>query len=444
MAPARTIAAAAAAADPLDAALGRAPRLTRTVGAPGRQEDAMTQPRPKPAAVLALTVALLGAGPAAADSGDAFRVFVESLRPEADRQGVPRATFEAAFAGLTPDPSLAALTARQPEFAKPLGAYLAAQVTPARVAAGRGLLERWGADLAAIERRSGVPGPIVVAVWGLETNYGASTGGKDVIRSMATLGALGYRPDLYRAELLAALAMLRDGDARRTDLRGSWAGAMGLPQFMPSSFRAFAVDGDGDGRRDIWADVPDALASIANFLRGKGWAPDRPWGFQVAVPPGLDLRASRGEARDWAARGVARADGAPMPDAGELTLFFPAGAAGPAFLVTPNYEVLKTYNFSDAYVLSVAHLADRMAGGAPLRGPWPDVPPMGRLDRIALQARLADLGYAVDNREGRVSLALRDTIRTAQARVGLPPDGNPTAALLQALPRALRAAPDRP
>ncbi len=394
----------------------------------------MPNRRPIALACAALAGLLLAVDPAAAAGpAESFDAFVQSLRPDAARDGVSDATFEAAFAGLAPDPSLAALTARQPEFAKPLGAYLAAQVTPARVAAGRTLLKRWGTDLSAIERRYGVPAAILVAVWGLETNYGTSAGSKDVIRSMATLGALGYRPDLYRAELLAALAMLQDGDVRRTDLRGSWAGAMGLPQFMPSSFRDFAVDWHGDGRRDIWTDVPDALASIANFLRGKGWVPGRPWGFQVAVPAGLDFRASRTDASGWAARGVTRADGGPMTEASDLVLFFPAGAGGPAFLVTPNFEVLKTYNFSDAYVLSVADLADRMAGGRAIAGPWPTEPPMSRADRIALQARLADLGYAVDNREGRVSLALRDTIRDAQARAGLVADGNPTGPLLQAL-----------
>ena len=325
------------------------------------------------------------------------------------------------------------MTRRQPEFAKPIGAYLAAQVTPGRIAAGRALLGKWHAELGAIEQRSGVPAALLVAIWGLETNYGTSPGSKDVIRSLATLAAMNYRPDLYRAELLAALTMLRDGEVPRENLRGSWAGAMGQPQFMPSSFLRYAVDGDGDAKRDIWGSVPDALASIANFIRQQGWKPNQLWGFEVRLPPGLDFAASRAGFADWAARGVVRADGTDLPASGEGILYFPAGASGPAFLVTANFEVIKTYNFSDAYVLSVAQLADRMDGGQAIQAAWPTAVPMSRADRIALQSRLVDLGYSVDNREGRISLALRDVIRLAQARVGLVPDGNPTTALLRAL-----------
>ncbi len=359
----------------------------------------------------------------------------------AERQGVTRELFDATFATMTPDASVARLVRSQPEFNRPLGAYLAQQVTPGRVAAGQALRQRWAQDLAAIERRFGVPPAIVVAVWGLESNYGASSGNKDVIRCLATLASIGYRPELYRSELLTALKLLQSGAVSRQSLRGSWAGAMGQPQFMPSSFESYAADGDGDGRRDIWTSVPDALASIASFLQAKGWHPGRSWGFEVRVPAGFDYRTSRAAYARWSSLGLVRADGRPMPDAGDGTLFFPAGAAGPGFLVTENYEILKTYNFSDAYVLSVAELADRMSGGPPIEAGWPLDAPMSRDDRIALQARLVALGYEVDNREGRISLALRDTIRTAQTSVGLLPDGNPTLALLQAL-RA-RAAPDK-
>ena len=374
-----------------------------------------------------------------APSAAAARAYVEALWPDAQGRGISRAVFDAAFADVAPDPTVAAMTRHQPEFVKPIGAYLAAQVTPSRVAAGQAMARRWSAELGAIERRYDVPASIVVAVWGMETNYGASTGGKDVIRSLLTLAAMNYRPELYRAELLSALAMLQSGDVRRESLRGSWAGAMGLPQFMPSSFEHFAVDGDGDGRRDIWTDVPDALASIANFIRQKGWQPQKPWGFEVRLPAGFDYRVSRGSFPQWAGLGIARADEAPMPAEGDGILFFPAGAAGPAFLVSENFEVLKTYNFSDAYVLSVAQLADRMEGGGPVRVAWPIDPPMSREARIALQTRLVGLGYTVDNRQGRISLALRDVIRLAQASVGLRPDGNPTERLLQALRTAPRA-----
>ena len=343
------------------------------------------------------------------------------------------ATLDAAFADVTPDLSVAAMTRRQPELLKPVGSYLAAQVTPERVRTGRNLLVRWHDALAGIETRYGVPAAVVVAVWGLETNYGASPGNKDVIRSMATLAAMNYRPDLYRAELLAALDLLQTGAASRSSLRGSWAGAMGQPQFMPSSYGTYAVDWDHDGRRDIWTDIPDSLASIAHFLASQGWKPELPWGFEVSVPRGLDLAEGHGTFVEWAARGVTRRDGTPLPEAGTAVLYFPSGSAGPAFLVTSNFEVIKTYNFSDSYVLGVGGLADRMAGRAAIETAWPTEPPISRDDRIALQARLSALGYEVDNREGRISLALRDTIRRAQLKVGMVPDGNPTSTLLEAL-----------
>ena len=370
-------------------------------------------------------------------SAAALAGFIAGLRPAAEARGVSAATFDAAFAGIAPDPAVAALTRRQAELNKPTGAYLAAAVTPARVAEGAALLARWHDDLDRIAASSGVPGPVLVAIWGLETAYGAAPGAKDVVRSMATLGAMGYRPDLYSDELLAALDILQRGDASRDQLRGSWAGAMGQPQFMPSSFLRYAADGDGDGRRDIWGDVPDTLASIAGFLRGQGWTPGLPWGFPVTLPAGFDIGSQpRAPFAAWAGRGLVRADGGAFPTEGDAVLYFPAGASGPAFLATTNFTVIKTYNSSDSYVLAVGTLADRMAGSAPVAAPWPTAAPIGREDRIALQARLAALGYPVDDRTGRISLALRDAIRAAQAKNGLVPDGNPTAALLHALQAA--------
>ncbi len=212
---------------------------------------------------------------------------------------------------------------------------------------------------------------------------------------------------------------------------------MGQPQFMPSSYGIYAVDWDHDGRRDIWTDIPDSLASIANFLASEGWRPELPWGFEVSLPRGLDLAEGHGTFAEWAARGVVRPGGAPLPGPGAAVLYFPSGSTGPAFLVTSNFEVIKTYNFSDSYVLAVGELADRMEGRPAVEAAWPTDPPISRDGRIALQARLSALGYPVDNREGRISLALRDTIRLAQSKIGMIPDGNPTSALLD----ALRAAP---
>ena len=370
---------------------------------------------------------------AAPDPSAQFSGFLQSFQPEAERAGITPELFSSVFAGMTPDPSVAALTRKQPEFSKPIGAYLASQVTAARVAEARKQEARWHDVLETVEQRYGVPANIVVAVWGLESNFGAAGGNKDVVRSLATLASNHYRPDLMRAELLTALTLMQKNEVSRDKLRGSWAGAMGQPQFMPSSFAKYAVDGDGDGQRDIWASVPDVLASIANFLHGQGYRADLPWGAEVRLPASFDLRTSRGSFAEWASRGFTRADGKPLEGQGQAALFFPAGAAGPAFLVTDNFEVLKTYNFSDAYVLSIATLADRMSGGAGVMASWPTTVSMSRENRVALQARLAELGYPVDNREGRISLNLRDTIRKAQADVGLTPDGEPTDVLLDRL-----------
>jgi lytic murein transglycosylase len=260
----------------------------------------------------------------------------------------------------------------------------------------------------AIEQQYGVDRWIIVAIWGIETSFGANNGGFDVIRSLATLTVIGYRPDFFRDELLAALKILQDGHVARDKMLGSWAGAMGQPQFMPSNFGTLAVDFTGDGRKDIWGSPPDVLASIANFLRHWGWKAGEGWGHEVVVPKPFDYRRSRASYSEWAALGVARADGKPLPSAGNAILFFPSGAPGPAFLVGPNFEVIKRYNNSDVFALAVSHLADRARGAAPFRARWPEVDrQLSRAERIALQKRLQELGYTVNDFEGRIDFDLR-------------------------------------
>jgi lytic murein transglycosylase len=228
-----------------------------------------------------------------------------------------------------------------------------------------------------------------VAIWGIETGYGSFLGSKDAIRSLATLTFIGYRADYFRAELFHALAILQDGDVKRSDMQGSWAGAVGNTQFMPSSFRKFAVDFDGDGRRDLRASVADALASAGNYLKGNGWISGLPWGFQVEIPAEFDYRRSRGTTENWAALGVRRSNGEPLPAGLAMIMFFPSGAEGPAFLVTENFNVLKTYNNSDSYSLAVGHLADQIAGRKPVPATWPTARPLSREVRIELQHLLA-------------------------------------------------------
>jgi hypothetical protein len=233
---------------------------------------------------------------------------------------------------------------------------------------------------------------------------------------------------------LAALVILQQGHISRDRMLGSWAGAMGQPQFMPSSFMEYAVDFSGDGRRDIWTNVPDVLASMANYFRRQGWQPGSTWGFEVAVPKGFDYRRSRASFQDWAKLGVRRADGRALPDTGDAILFFPSGASGPAFLVSENFVVIKRYNNSDVYALAVAQLADRMRGLSPIRAAWPrDDRQLSREQRIALQRKLAELGSQVRDFEGRIDFDLRDSIRDVQAKFGMLADGHPTTALMDRL-----------
>ena len=254
-----------------------------------------------------------------------------------------------------------------------------------------------------------------------------------MFRSLATLAQARFQHPLFRDELLSALKILQEDHIPRRQFVGSWAGAMGQPQFLPSSFLTYAVDFDGDGRPDIWRSVPDVLASIANYLRKSGWQAGVPWGFEVSLPRGFDFPTTgRGTFAAWAKRGLARADGSPLPERGEAILFFPSGAAGPAFLVTDNFIVLKRFNNSDAYALAVGELSDRLRGRAPISAAWPanDFQP-SREERVALQRRLADLGYKIQDFAGHFDFELRDAVRQQQKRFGMIADGHPSRAFLE-------------
>jgi lytic murein transglycosylase len=255
-----------------------------------------------------------------------------------------------------------------------------------------------------------------------------------VFRCIATLAQAKIQNPYFRDELISALKILQSHAIARPQLLGSYAGAMGQTQFMPSSYLKYAVDFDGDGRADIWTSVPDVLASIANYLRQFGWQPGLPWGFEVLAPLKFDYGVSRGTFHEWRARGFERLDGGRWPDTGDAILFFPSGAPGPAFLVTQNFVVLKTYNNSDAYALAVAHLADRLNGAGRFRSAWPinDVQP-SRAERIALQKKLASLGYKVADFDGHFDFDLRDDIRKLQLSYGMTPDGHPSRAFLDRL-----------
>ena len=386
------------------------------------------------AAFLALCLsAAAGASaaqPAPTVRADGFPAFVAALRVDALAKGVTPATFDAAFRGVTPDPAVLARIRGQSEFARPVWEYLVGAVTPARIARGRARAAALGSILSGIEARYGVPAPVLLAIWGIESDFGASGGTVPTIRALATLAAARHRGTLFRDELLAALEVQQRGDVAPDRMLGSWAGAMGQVQFLPSTFLAHAVDVDGDGRRDIWTSDADALGSIAAYLKDLGWNPAVSWGYAVRLPDGFDLTRYAADLSDFARRGVRRVDGGDLPNTGAATVFLPGGAGGPAFLITDNFEVIRGYNTSDSYALAVGHLADRLADGPPLAAPWPGA--AARLDKAGLQALQAGLsaqGLYAGEADGRAGPKLREAIRRYQIREGLTADGYATPAL---------------
>jgi membrane-bound lytic murein transglycosylase B len=363
-----------------------------------------------------------------------FAAFLKDLWASAKADNISRETFDRAFAGVAPDPRVIALTARQPEYVRPVGDYVARIATEATARAGSLKASQWEGTLERLRHTYGVDSWVLMAVWGMESDFGTVPLRWDAVRSLATLAAAGYRDPYFRKELLLALKILESGDVAQGKMMGSWAGAMGQPQFMPSAFFDFAVDYSGDKRRDIWSSVPDVLASMSNYLQKKGWQAGLTWGYEVTVPAGFDYMLSRGSFAEWKERGVKRASGDPLPGEGSAILFFPSGAGGPGFLVTENFVVLKRYNNSDAYALAIGQLADRMQGIGPFRAAWPkDDKPLSRAQRIAVQKKLAELGYPVQEFQGHFDFDLRDAVRDVQKKNGFVPDGNPTPELMEKL-----------
>lgn len=373
---------------------------------------------------------------AAAAPRGGFAAFLDRLWIDAQKQGISRKTFDLALTGVTPDPSIARLTRKQSEFITPIWGYLDNAISTSRLERGRAMAERYANELAAIERRYGVDRRVVLGIWGMETNFGSFTGNMDVIRSLATLAHLRYRDDFFRDELLIALRMIQDGHADRRRMRGSWAGAMGQTQFMPSSFMKYAVDFDGDGVRDIWGNVPDALASTANYLAGFGWQRGISWGTEASMPRGFDLASAAGfiDFARWSDAGFTAASGSALPRQGKAALYLPAGIRGPTLLITENYRVIKKYNSSDAYALAVAHLGDRIAGGGPIRAAWPRAERRLSMNEMKeVQRHLVKMGLPVGKVDGRIGEISRESVRQAQIRFRLPADGYPDLALLERL-----------
>jgi len=383
-------------------------------------------------ALLTLSFSILALAQQAAPN-PAFQRFLAELWKDAQTQGITRATFDKAFAGVTPDPRVIATTKKQPEYNKPAGLYVNQIASPANAAEGRRKEAQWHGTFDAIEKKYRVERWVILAIWGMETSYGALKDKWDGIRSLATLAFAGYRDPYFRNELLIGLKIIQQGHISREKFVSSWAGAMGQTQFMPTNFVDYAVDFDGDGRRDIWTNVPDVLASTANYFAkaAGGWKWGMPWGFEVIVPKGFDLMKSRASFAEWTRLGVRRADGQPFPAGGDGILFFPAGYPTPAFIVTPNFDVIKDYNDSDVYALAIGHLSDLMQGGGPFKTAWPSrATQLPRDDRIALQKALATLGYDQTRFSAHIDFKMRDFVRAEQKKHGLVTDGHPDAALL--------------
>jgi lytic murein transglycosylase len=368
-----------------------------------------------------------------------FHECLERLWPAAARRGVSRETYTAYTARLTPDLRIMDLLDGQPEFTKSFWDYLDLLVSNERIGQGRAILEKYRTVFDAAERAYGVDRYVITAIWGVETNYGTLGGHRPVIRSTATLACIGRRQNYFREEFLSALEILQNGDVRPDRFVGSWAGAFGPTQFMPTAFKRYAVDFDHDGHRDVIDSVPDIIASTANNLKKDGWIPGETWGYEVVVPANFNFmltgRARKMSIRDWERYGLSRPGGRPFPRPDESAfLLIPAGVQGPGFLMLANFRAIMRYNPAEAYALAIGHLADRLRGGEAFAQAWPRYEHvLSRDERLELQQLLARRGYDVGDPDGQLGARTRAAIRDFQAKIGQVPDGYASAVVLNQL-----------
>jgi len=367
-----------------------------------------------------------------------FTEWRNQFRSEALTQGISAKTFDQAFAGVTPDPSVLRADTSQPEFTRPVWEYLESATSASRVRNGTAKLLQEQSSLASIQQQYGVESAYLVAIWGMESSYGQFMGTQSVIRSLATLSYAGRRQQFARTQLLAALGILQHGDIPAASMRGSWAGAMGQTQFIPTTYNSHAVDFDGDGRRDIWNSSADALASAAHYLQASGWHTGMPWGFEVQLSKGFDYAQAdpdvRHSVREWQALGVQA--GVPITQLADQSaaLILPAGHRGPAFLVLNNFRAILKYNNSTSYALAVGLLGDRLQGKGEINATWPmDEKPLSRTQRIQLQDALDARGFNPGPADGIIGANTRKAVRAYQQSQGWPADGFPTLHLLQTL-----------
>jgi membrane-bound lytic murein transglycosylase B len=367
-----------------------------------------------------------------------FADWRRALRSEAIAAGIDAALFDRVFAGVTPDPAVLKADSSQPEFTRPVWEYLDGAVSSSRIGRGRVLLAQHSLVLQRIEQQYGVEAPILVAIWGLESNFGNNIGSHSVIRSLATLAYDGRRQGFWRVQLLAALQILQNGDITSERMIGSWAGAMGQTQFMPTTYNQHAVDFDGDGKRDLWGSSTDALASAAHYLQASGWQRGQPWGFEVSLPSGFDYSLADPEQRrslaEWAELGVRPLAPTGAAANARASLQLPAGHRGPAFLLLDNFRSILKYNNSTSYALAIGLLADNLLRPSEVKGQWPrGERQLGRSERVELQELLTNAGFDPGPADGIIGANTRKAIRALQLQLNWPADGYPTTELLQQL-----------
>ena len=377
--------------------------------------------------------------PHRAEAAQTFAQWIERFWSTARAVGIKRETYDLAFKGMTPDPKVIEAANFQPEYKKPIGEYVDRVVSDKRVTGGKQKLEENKALLDILEKRYGVDRTIIVAIWGVESNYGTQPGDMNVIRSLATLAYYNTKASFARQQLITALKILQRGDISVEAMNGSWAGAMGHTQFIPTTYQAYAVDYDGDGRRNIWSDVPDALASTASYLKHSNWQAGQTWGYEVTLPKGLNPNKysertlkSLGE---WQKLGIRRVNGEAFPRPGDKAgLYAPAGTAGPVFLVLNNFRSILRYNNATSYALGVGHLSDRLKGYGPFVHPWPTDENHLSLDqRVELQKLLVAKGLLVGDTDGIIGPATLEAVKTFQRGKGMPVDGFPSRTILEML-----------
>jgi lytic murein transglycosylase len=395
----------------------------------------------KPIVLAAVTATALPAfaQTAPASAPPDFIHCLDSLQGEARAAGVSESSYRMLTRGVVPDMSVIEKLNYQPEFSTPIWDYLSGLVDDERVQQGQAMLRQHADTLARVQQRFGVEPATVVAVWGVESNFGQSLGKYPLVQALGTLSCYGRRQAFFRGELYSAMRILQAGHVAPERLIGSWAGAFGHTQFMPTTFERLAVDGDGDGKRDLMDNTTDALASTANFLAKAGWQSGQPWGFEVKLSRGLNTgdegRRSKRPISEWSARGLRKVDGSPLPDhLGSAGLMTPSGPTGPAFLVFKNFDAIYSYNAAESYGLAIAHLSDRLRGAGPFVTPWPtDDPGLSRAERRELQGLLVLRGHEIGEVDGMLGDKSRAAIRVEQARLGHEANGRGGMKLLRAL-----------